>query len=284
MRIDTTPATIHTRTYQQICQLIFDHSRIHLGSARKGLLTSRLGSRLRQLGLTSWEEYAQLLKDGDQGDEIEAMLDLIATNHTQFFREPTHFQRLADELLDPLLLDCPDARRDLRCWSAATSSGEEAYSLAMVLGEFAIRHGGIPEWSIEASDLSRKALQRARSAIYNREALHLPDSDWLARYFQRGTGPYEGQCKVKATIRDKVRLRRVNLFQDNYPFSGLFHLIFCRNVLIYFDLDSQSQLIERLHSMLVPGGLLVIGHSDSLVHLRHDFTSLGGGIYRRSRS
>ncbi len=284
MTIDITPAPINAKTYQQICQLIFAHSRIHLGPARQGLLTSRLGSRLHHLGLASWDDYGKLLRDRDHGDEIETMLDLIATNHTQFFREPSHFQRLAEELLDPLLLDCPDARRDLRCWSAATASGEEAYSLAMVLSEFAIRHGGIPEWSIEASDLSRKALQRARAAIYNRDALHLPDPDWLARYFQRGTGPYEGQCKVKAAIKDKIRLRRVNLFQDNYPFSRLFHLIFCRNVLIYFDLDSQGQLIERLHSMLAPGGLLVIGHSDSLVHLRHDFISLAGGIYRRSSS
>jgi chemotaxis protein methyltransferase CheR len=283
MKIESTPALITTKTYQQLCQLIFDHSRIHLGPSREGLLTSRLQIRLHQLGLSSWEHYCQLLMNGDNADEIDVMIDLISTNHTQFFREASHFQRLAEDLLDPLLLDCPDSQRGLRCWSAAASSGEEAYSLAMVLSEFARRHGGAPEWSIEASDISRKALQRARSAIYNLDALHLPSPDWLARYFQRGTGPYEGQGKLKALIRDKVRLRRINLFQDNYPFSQPFHLIFCRNALIYFAIDSQNQLISRLHSMLAPGGLLVIGHSDSLVHLRHDFISLGGGIYRRAR-
>jgi len=283
MKIESTPALITTKTYQQLCQLIFDHSRIHLGPSREGLLTSRLQIRLHQLGLSSWEHYCQLLMNGDNADEIDAMIDLISTNHTQFFREASHFQRLAEDLLDPLLLDCPDSQRGLRCWSAAASSGEEAYSLAMVLSEFARRHGGAPEWSIEASDISRKALQRARSAIYNLDALHLPSPDWLARYFQRGTGPYEGQGKLKALIRDKVRLRRINLFQDNYPFTQLFHLIFCRNALIYFAVDSQNQLISRLHSTLEPGGLLVIGHSDSLVHLRHDFISLGGGIYRRAR-
>jgi len=283
MKIESTPALITTKTYQQLCQLIFDHSRIHLGPSREGLLTSRLQIRLHQLGLSSWEHYCQLLMNGDNADEIDAMIDLISTNHTQFFREASHFQRLAEDLLDPLLLDCPDSQRGLRCWSAAASSGEEAYSLAMVLSEFARRHGGAPEWSIEASDISRKALLRARSAIYNLDALHLPSPDWLARYFQRGTGPYEGQGKLKALIRDKVRLRRINLFQDNYPFTQLFHLIFCRNALIYFAVDSQNQLISRLHSMLEPGGLLVIGHSDSLVHLRHDFISLGGGIYRRAR-
>jgi chemotaxis protein methyltransferase CheR len=282
MKIESAPSSISVSTYQQLCKLIFDHSRINLGPSREGLLTSRLQMRLRELGLASWEQYTQLLKNGDNSNEIDAMIDLISTNHTQFFREPSHFQRLIEELLDPLLLDCPDSQRDLRCWSAATSSGEEAYSLAMVLNEFAIRHSGIPEWSIEASDISRKALQRAQSAIYDLDALHLPSSDWLARYFQRGTGPFEGQCKVKALLRDKLKLRRVNLFQTNYPFAQLFHVIFCRNVLIYFDLDSQSQLIERLHSILMPGGLLVIGHSDSLVHMRHDFISLGGGIYRRS--
>lgn len=283
MKIESTPALITTKTYQQLCQLIFDHSRIHLGPSREGLLTSRLQIRLHQLGLSSWEHYCQLLMNGDNTDEIDAMIDLISTNHTQFFRESSHFQRLAEDLLDRLLLDCPDSQRGLRCWSAAASSGEEAYSLAMVLSEFARRHGGTPEWSIEASDISRKALQRARSAIYNLDALHLPSPDWLARYFQRGTGPYEGQGKLKALIRDKVRLRRINLFQDNYPFSQPFHLIFCRNALIYFAVDSQNQLISRLHSMLAPGGLLVIGHSDSLVHLHHEFISLGGGIYRRAR-
>ena len=281
MKTETKIVPITTHAYNQLCQLIFEHSRIHLGPSREGLLTSRLQIRLRELGLASWEQYSQLLKDGDNADEIDAMIDLISTNHTQFFREPSHFQRLADELLDPLLLRCPDSQRDLRCWSAATSSGEEAYSLAMVLSDFASRHGGSPEWSIEASDISRKALQRARTAIYKLDALHLPSPDWLARYFQRGTGPYEGQCKVKPVIKDKVRLNRVNLFQENYPFNKLFHLIFCRNVLIYFALDSQNQLVEKLHSKLVPGGLLVIGHSDSLMHLRHDFISLGGGIYRR---
>ena len=283
MKIESTPALITTKTYQQLCQLIFDHSRIHLGPSREGLLTSRLQIRLHQLGLSSWEHYCQLLMNGDNADEIDAMIDLISTNHTQFFREASHFQRLAEDLLDRLLLDCPDCHKGLRCWSAAASSGEEAYSLAMVLSEFTRRHGGAPEWSIEASDISRKALQRARSAIYNLDALHLPSPDWLARYFQRGTGPYEGQGKLKALIRDKVRLRRINLFQDNYPFSQPFHLIFCRNALIYFAIDSQNQLISRLHSMLATGGLLVIGHSDSLVHLHHEFISLGGGIYRRAR-
>ena len=282
MKIGRPPATITPATYQQLCQLIDTHSRIYLGPGREGLLTSRLGMHLHQLGIESWEAYGELLKDRNHSAEIDNLIDLVSTNHTQFFREPTHFQRLSDGLLDQLFLDCPQAREHLRCWSAATSTGEEAYTLAITLCEFALAHGGLPQWSLEASDISRKALRRAEAAIYPLSALHLPTPDLLARYFQRGTGPYEGQCKVKSRIRELVRLQRINLFQEHYPLTKPLHLIFCRNVLIYFQVDSQAQLVQRLHTMLAPGGLLVIGHSDSLVHLCHDFTPLGGGIYRRT--
>jgi chemotaxis protein methyltransferase CheR len=281
-RTGITKAEISEKTYQKFCQLIFQHSRIFLGPGRQGLLVSRLDTRRVKLGLETWENYIQLLNAGNNADEIDTLIDLIATNHTQFFREPSHFQRLADGLLEQLLLDCPQARQQLRCWSAATSSGEEAYSLAIMLSEFANSQAGSPGWSIEASDISRKALQRAESAIYALKALHLPRPELLARYFQRGSGPYEGQAKVKAAIRDQVKFRRINLFQESYSLTQPLHLIFCRNTLIYFQLESQKQLVSRLYSMLAPGGLFVIGHSDSLVQMQHSFSALGGGIYRRN--
>ena len=282
IQIGPPPTAIAEQAYQKLCRLIFEHSHIHLGPGREALLTSRLGVHLRQLGLESWEHYVEILRDGANSEQIGVLIDLISTNHTQFFREPSHFRRLSEGLLDQLLLDCPQADHELRCWSAATSTGEEAYSLAIMLSEFAISHGGLPSWIIEASDISRQALRRAQAAIYKLDTLHLPRPELLARYFQRGSGPFEGQCKLKAMIRERIKLRRINLFQNSYPLIRPFHVIFCRNVLIYFRSDSQRQLVERLHGMLAPGGLLVIGHSDSLVHLRHDFSSLGGGIYRRS--
>jgi len=275
-------AAISERTYQNLCNLIFKYSRISLGTGREGLLASRLGTRLGKLGLETWESYLQILNDDKNMEEIDILIDLVSTNHTQFFREPSHFQRLNDGLLAQVLQDCPQARQELRCWSAATSSGEEAYSLAIVLSEFVSKHSGLANWNIEASDISRKALQRAEAGIYPIKALHLPRPELLARYFQRGSGPYDGQCKIKSQIRDKVSLKRVNLFQDFYPIEQPLHLVFCRNVLIYFQPESQGQLVARLFGMLAPGGLLVIGHSDSLVHLQHGFLPLGGGIYRRS--
>jgi chemotaxis protein methyltransferase CheR len=282
MKIGSVPATISATTYEQLCGLIYEHSRIDLGPGREGLLTSRLGLHLHELGIESWEDYRDLLRDENNSDEHDVLIDLISTNHTRFFREPNHFQRLADGLLNQLLLDCPQARQDLRCWCAAASTGEEAYSLAITLSEYALSHGGTPShWSIDASDISRKALLRAERAIYPLNSLHLPHPELLARYFQKGTGPYEGQGKVKTNILEKVRLSKINLFQKTYPLQQPIHIIFCRNVLIYFSIECQNQLLQRLHSILAPGGLLVIGHSDSLVHLEHDFISLGGSIYRR---
>ncbi|MEB3296735.1 MAG: protein-glutamate O-methyltransferase CheR [Cyanobacteriota bacterium] len=270
-------------TYRGLCELIHRHSRIHLGANRHSMLASRLNLRRQSLGLKSWDLYYNHLLQYNNQEEINTLIDLIATNHTQFFRERSHFERLQTEILDCVLTECPGASRQLVSWSAATSSGEEAYSLAITIQEYLQgRVGAKPDWLVHASDISRKALRIATEAIYPSTSLNLPKPEWLARYFRRGSGPYEGKCRVKPVITDRVRLKQINLFQQTYPLPQPIHLIFCRNVLIYFAQDSQEQLVERLHGMLCRGGFLVVGHSDSLACIRHDFESLGGGIFRRS--
>lgn len=279
----TTDQPMSEATYRGLCDLILRHSRIHLGSNRQSMLASRLNGRRLQLGLKSWDAYYEHLSQRQNNEEIETLIDLIATNHTQFFREKSHFERLDSEILDRILAECEGAANQLVSWSAASSTGEEAYSLAITIdSHLQKRLGAKPNWIVHASDISRKALKIASAAIYPSSSLNLPKPEWLQRYFKRGSGPYEGQCRLKPLITDHVKLQQINLFQKTYPIAKPIHLIFCRNVLIYFAQESQQQLVARLHEMLCPAGILVVGHSDSLACFHHDFESLGGGIYRRS--
>ena len=279
----TTEAAMSESTYQGLCELIFRHSRIHLGANRQSMLVCRLNSRRQYLGLKSWNAYFEHLSKNQNGEELGKLIDLVATNHTQFFREKLHFDRLRSEIIDTILKECSGATTKFLAWSAASSSGEEPFSLAITINEhFSQRTGPSVDWMVYASDISRKTLKVAEAAIYPSANLNLPNPEWLRRYFKRGSGPYEGQCRVKPEILKHVRFQHINLFQRSYPLPQPLHLIFCRNVLIYFEQESQAQLVARLHSMLTPGGFLIVGHSDSLNCFRHDFAPLGGGVYRRN--
>ncbi len=271
---------ISPAAYKYISGVLYKHSRIFLGPAKQQLVSSRLAHRPRALGLASFDEYCDFLRTNASGDEIEMLVDLIATNHTYFFREQAHFDALAAQLLPDLLAQVPSARTGLRCWSAAASSGEEAFSLAITLAEYNRSQPPL-QWHIYATDISRRILESARTAIYPEKKVKLPAPGLHARYFQKGSGPYAGQCRVKADLRAGVTFAQVNLFQAAYPVPQPQHIIFCRNVLIYFDPPSQAQLVKRLHEYLAPGGYLVIGLSDSLHSMQHQFASLGSGIFRR---
>lgn len=267
--------------FDQLCALIHRHSRIHLGSNKVTLLTSRLGKRRRELGLQAWEDYVAWVESHSE-EEVEVLIDLVSTNHTHFFREAIHFEILKSELLDKLLSQSPTAHRGLRCWSAGCSSGEEAFTLAIVLAEYAQQKPADFRWQIEATDISNRALRAARQAIYETQRLGLPDPTLLKKYFRKGSGPYEGFSKVKPELAEKIRFQRLNLFGEQYSIAAPQHVVFCRNVLIYFETDSQLQLVRRLHDVIEPGGYLIAGHSDSLLRIKHPFTSLGNGVYQRT--
>lgn len=268
------------QTYQYLCGLIHRHSRMHLGPNKVTLLTNRLARHRRELGLASWEDYIDWVEQ-HRSEELETLIDLVATNHTHFFREGVHFDILRTQLLDALLANSATARNGLRCWSAGCSSGEEPFTLAVVLSEYTEKkHPGL-RWQIEATDISNRALQKARQAVYEMDRLGLPEADLLHKYFQKGTGPYQGFCKVKSELQQKVHFQRMNLFGERYAIAMPQHVIFCRNVLIYFETDSQTQLVKRLHDCLEPGGYLIVGHSDSLLRIQHPLKSLGNGIYQR---
>lgn len=266
--------------YAYLANLVHERSRIQLGPDRQSLVAGRLGQRLRALNCESYDAYCRLLASAGGEEEVGRLIDLIATNHTHFFREPIHFQLLGERVLPLLVAGRGGGERPLLVWSAAASSGEEAYSLAVVLAEFS---RGRPDigWQVHASDISGRMLERCRSGIYEAVKVTLPDELLRKRYFLRGFGQREGFCRVRPELRRRVVVQRVNLFQAEYPLPRGLDVIFCRNAMIYFDPRSRQELLDRLVAMLAPGGFLFVGHAESLLGMRHPLRAEWPSVYRR---
>ncbi|HRI14086.1 MAG TPA: CheR family methyltransferase [Verrucomicrobiota bacterium] len=274
-------ATLSAAAYRTLVALVYQHSRIRLGADKQPMLANRLRKRLRVLGLTSFDEYCALLESRAGADEIGQLVDLISTNHTKFFREPEHFAFLTSRILPELTPRLIARQSPLRVWSAAAASGEEPFTLAIVLAEYFREHPSL-DWLVEASDISQRMLAHAQQGIYRLDHGQWASPDLLKRYFQKGFGPRAGTCRVKPELQHRVRFHRVNLFQAEYPIPRDQHVIFCRNVMIYFDPPSRATLVQKLTKQLAHGGYLIIGHSESLLGVRHDLESVRQGIYRRN--
>lgn len=269
-----------TRAYAFLTDLVYRRSRICLGPDKRALVAGRLAGRLRDLGCGSFDDYCSLLGSAAAGDEAERLIDLVSTNHTHFFREPAHFEYLTAELLPAITAQADAMHRPLRIWCAAAASGEEAYSLAIVLAEHARGRPGL-SWEVRASDISRRMLDRCRLGIYESDRVRLPHEAFLARYFRRGFGTREGFYRVKPEVRRHVGVSAINLFEPEYPLPRGLDIIFCRNVMIYFDEPSRQVLVERLFEQLAPGGHLFVGHAESLLGLRHGFRQVQPAVYQR---
>jgi chemotaxis protein methyltransferase CheR len=268
------------RDFDFLSRLVYDRSRICLGPEKQPLVAGRLARRLRSLGCAGFADYCARLAAPGGADEIDVVIDLITTNHTHFFREREHF-----EILSRPLLPAPAARaskdgRPLQVWSAAAASGEEPYSLAIAIAEFA-RAQPLPGWRVYASDISRRMVDRCRLGIYEAGKVELPAAEWLPRYFRRGFGPREGYYRVKPAVRRAVTVEAANLFQNSYPVPADLDIVFCRNVMIYFDAPSRAHLVNRLFEQLAPGGYFVIGHTESLLALRHRFRQIRPSVFMR---
>ncbi len=266
--------------YRFIRELVYRHSRIALGPDKKELVSARLGKRMRARKIPTIGAYCQLLRSADGVGEIGGLIDAISTNHTFFFREEAHFKALREHILPEL-----DERRArlrwpaLRVWSAACSTGEEPYSIAITLDQ---HFGPAPSWpwSIQATDISRRVLELARQGIYPAQAIAKLPPAAAKMYFSSGYGPQAGNHRVRPALASRVRFSQLNLLDGPLPFSEPFHVIFCRNVMIYFDRATQEELVSRLSRMLVPGGWLLVGHSESLSTLRHNLKMVHPAIYR----
>jgi len=273
-------ATLSREAYRTLTALVYHHSRIRLGPDKQPMLANRLRKRLRALGIVSYDDYCALLESERGADEIELLVDLISTNHTKFFREPDHFTFLTGRILPELSPRLLAEGSPLRVWSAAASSGEEPYTIAIVLAEFFRQHTSV-EWKVEASDISHRMLDHARAAIYALDRIPPAFPELLKRYFQKGVEDRAGTCRVKADLRKHVRFQRINLFQAEYPVPREQHVIFCRNVMIYFDPGSRATLVKKLTRHLAPGGYLLIGHSESLLGIGHELEHVRQSIFRR---
>jgi chemotaxis protein methyltransferase CheR len=261
--------------YQRLCTLIYTESGIALGKQKTSLLVSRLSTRLRDLGLATFTEYHDTVIRDRTREEFTRMLDLISTNKTDFFREPKHFDFLQERILPEL-----EGTKRIRIWSSACSTGEEPYTIAMTLFE-GVRNPEQWEFQILASDLSTRVLAKAASGVYDSDRFRDVPPDVLKRHFLRGRGNSVGQFKAKPHLTGAIRFRRLNLMDDQFPIKSPLDLIFCRNVMIYFDRPTQETLVNKFHRYLRPGGYLFIGHSESLQWVKHPFKSLAPTIYQK---
>ncbi len=266
--------------FEFIRGLVYEHSRINLGADKRELVSARLGKRLRATNLSTVTDYCQLLKSESDGDELAHLIDAISTNHTFFFREIAHFDFLSKTAVPEMKVRAKHEHwSHFRVWSAACSSGEEPYSVAMLLDETL---GDAWRWHIECTDISNRILDRAQAGIYREETVGKLDPVRIRKYFQKGHGPQQGNYRIKPRLQANIDFQRLNLLEGAFPFDQLFHVIFCRNVMIYFDRATQEELIQKLTRQVVPGGYIFVGHSESLTGIRHSLQMVRPAIYRRA--
>ena len=261
-------ATLTDQEFELFKDLIYQQVGIRLDAPKKTLLVSRLGKRLRELGLPSYQSYFDCVSGKGGEEELTKLLDLISTNKTDFFREPVHFDFLREVVLPQV-----EATKALKIWSSASSSGEEPYTIAMTL------HDALPDisrWDIKilASDISTRVLAKAAAGIYEEERISQLPKDVVRRFFLKGRGMQAGKFKVRPDVAQLVNFRRINLMDASFPIRSSLDVIFCRNVMIYFDRPTQAKLMEKFYRYLRPGGYLFIGHSESLQWIDHSFQSL----------
>jgi len=263
--------SITDREFNSFREFIYDQTGISLSDEKKTLVISRLSKRLRHYSLNTFKDYFELVIASSQEGERQAVIDLLTTNETYFFREPKHFSFLEKEVLPKW-----KGGKTLRVWSAASSTGEEAYSIAMLLDDML---GNLP-WEIFGSDISSRVLKTAQQGHYQLHRIDGIPKEYLRKYCLKGVGEHDGTLLVDKTLRKKVTFASVNL---KMPLRnlGLFDIIFLRNVLIYFDVETKKQIIKQLVEQLQPEGYLFIGHSESLKGIHDGLETVIPTVYRK---
>jgi chemotaxis protein methyltransferase CheR len=270
-------AELTASQFTAISQTVKELCGLNLHEGKVALVKARLNKRLHALGLTSYGQYVDHIRQDTGGTETTAMLDALATNHTYFFREPQHFEVLRRTVV-PAMLARHHGDRRLRLWSAGCSSGEEPYSMAITIKE-AI--SDLAQWDVGilATDLSTRMLQVCREGRFPADRLReMPSNLVLENFTCLGGG--RRQYQVSDALRRMVHFARLNLM-GSWPMTGQFDVIFCRNVMIYFDKPTQERLIERFWNQMVRGGMLFIGHSESLAGVRHRFRYVRPTVYEK---
>ena len=251
-----------------------------MSETKKLMLESRLNRRLKTLGMDSFSDYVDHVFEGGGEYEIIHMIDLVTTNKTDFFREPEHFDILCDRVLPELVEANGEAHR-LSIWSAGCSTGEEPYTLAMVLSEFGEKNLRFA-FDILATDVSTRVLETARTAIYQEEKVIPVPESLKKKYLLRSTHREKKEVRLTPALRKRVKFFRLNLMDDHYSEIGKVDIIFCRNVIIYFDRPTQEKLMQRLCTHLKPGGYLFIGHSETLFNINAPLRQLVPTVYNKT--
>ena len=262
------------RELAQISTLVRTKAGITLTPAKCPLIIARLQKGLRALSLASYTDYLKLLETDTSGEELTLFLDALTTNHTYFFREEQHFELLAKSVIPEWRKTHPSG--PLKMWCAACSSGQEPYTLAMTIADMP---NPVP-YTMLASDLSTKVLQKASTGVYRMEDVRGLPLDLLRRHFERGVGAQDGLARVSAALRKNITYKQINLLEEG-PGGQPFDVIFCRNVMIYFETDVQQRVVSMLERHLAPGGYLFVSHSESLNGVSHGLKWIAPAAYRR---
>jgi chemotaxis protein methyltransferase CheR len=272
--------TLSGRDFNRLSAFIYQEAGIRLGPEKRTMLEARLKRRLRSLNLESYSHYCEYLFTPEgRSDEIIPFLDVVTTNKTDFFREPGHFTFLAGQALPEMAARAEG--RPLLVWSAGCSSGEEPYTLAMVLSAYAETHPGF-RFRILATDISTRVLEKAQLGIYTAEGVEPVPTALRRKYLMRGRERGSSQVRVVPELRQLVEFRRLNFMDADYELAGQADAIFCRNVIIYFDRATQENILRKLARQLVPRGYLFVGHSETLHDMQLPLTAIGPALYRRN--
>ncbi len=277
--VDWQKVRLATADFKRIRELIETQVGIQTPPSKRVMVETRLRRRLRVLGMTSFTDYVNRIfgPNADQ-DEIVHLIDAITTNKTDFFREPSHFDYLVREAL-PTLLRERDSSSLFTVWSAASSTGEEPYTLAMVLDGFA--DGRALNWRIVASDVSTEVLARAQRAIYAESTAEPIPPAFKYKYLLRSRDRERALVRIVPRLRQKVNFLRVNLLSSHYAIPSPVDVIFCRNVFIYFNRQTQGQILERFCDYLRPGGYVFLGHSETVNGISVSLVQVAPTIYRK---
>jgi chemotaxis protein methyltransferase CheR len=263
------------QTFNRFREIVYVNSGIALNDTKEAMVSARIAKRMRAIGLETHEQYLQFLLQEESGHEITHFLDVISTNVTSFFREPSHFDFLAKNVSHWLAT----GKDRIRIWCAAASTGEEPYSIAMTLLDAA--GGRHIDMRILATDISTSALSQAQKGIYSRSALDGVPELYKRRFFVRQKQNNEIVYGVNDVLKNIIVFRRLNLSKPPFPMTGRLDIVFCRNVMIYFDNSVRSRLVHEIHRLLIPSGYLLTGHAEGLTSIKTELRCLEPSIYQK---
>lgn len=269
-------AQLNDVEFSKLSKFIYTQYGIKMPPEKRIMLQSRLQKRLRALKIYSFKEYIEYVFSGDGSNEVIHMMDVVSTNKTDFYRESAHFDFLRETLLPNLY----EEKKMIKLWSAGCSSGPEVYTLAIELAEFARTHNGF-DFSILGTDISTLMLKKAFSAIYPEDMVAMIPLEFKKKYLLKSKDKTKKQVRIINQLRQKAKFQRLNFIDDHYHVNEQFDIIFCRNVLIYFDRDTQEKVINKLCNHLRPGGFFFLGHSESITNIEVPLKQVKPTVYTR---